>query len=104
MASAVFPDRMQESKRWGGYLNWLFSAGIITNALVAANATVTLLKTAIDTATVRAEQRSMVTLAKVALNRAVSMGQIPETHGQTTVAGLVALGDAPTTHKQGFYG
>lgn len=104
MASAVFPDRVAESKRWGGWLNILANAGILTDAMVAANATVSLLKTALDAAVVRGEQRPMVTYAKAALNRAVSMGQVPETHGVATVADLVALGDASSTFKQGFYG
>lgn len=104
MASAVFPDRVQESKRWGGWLNWAKRAGIITDAQVAANATITALKAALDAAVVHAEQRPMITLVKVALDRAKSMGQLSETHGQTTVAGLVAEGDASTTHMQGYYG
>lgn len=104
MASAVYPDRVQESKRWGGWLNWAKRAGVITDAQVAANATVTNLKAAVEAANVPAEQRPMITYVKSALNRAVSMGQVPETHGVTTVAGLVALGDSSTTHMQGYYG
>jgi hypothetical protein len=77
---------------------------VITDALVAANATVTGLKTAVDAQSVPAEQRPMLTYVKLALSRALSMGQISETHGQTTVAGLVAQGDASTTHMQGYYG
>lgn len=104
MATAGYTDRIQESKRWGGYLNWLKSAGVITDAQVNANATVTALKSALDAAVIPAEQRPMVTYVKKALDRAVSMGQIPETHGVTTVAGLVALGDASTTHKHAYFG
>lgn len=104
MASAVYTDRIQESKRWGGWLNYLSRAGLITDAQVNANATVALLLTAIDAAAIRTEQRPMIAYAKAALNRAVSMGQVPATHGVTTVAGLVALGDASTTFKQGYYG
>lgn len=104
MASIVYTERIPESKRWGGWLNAMAAAGVITDALVAANATVTLLKAAIETAVVKAEQRPMVTLTKLALDRAVSMGQVPATHGVTTVAALVALGDASTTHKQSYLG
>jgi hypothetical protein len=104
MASAVYTDRIPESKRWGGWLNIASNAGIITDALVAANATVTLLKAAIGSAVVRGEQRPMVTITQKALDRAVSMGQVPETHGVTTVAALVALGDGSTSHRQSYFG
>lgn len=104
MASMVYTERIPESKRWGGWLNYAARAGVITDAQVNANATVAGLIAAVDAAAVRTEQRPIVNYLRVALNRAVSMGQVPATHGVTTVAGLVALGDASTTFKQGFHG
>lgn len=102
MASAVFLDRIPVSQRWGAWLNWLKSAGIITDAQVAANPTVTGLVTAMRTGAARTDQQPMVVRAKLALDKAIGMGQVPETHGQTTVAGLVALGDGNTTRKSGY--
>jgi alkaline phosphatase len=104
MASLVYTERIPESKRIGGWFNALFKAGILTDALVAANATNAALKTAVDTATVKTEQRPMVTVFKKAFDRGVSLGQIPTpNHGTATVAALVALTDSNTTFKQGFY-
>lgn len=104
MASLVFTDRIPESKRIGGMINTCASAGLITDTLVNANSTVTTLKAACLTAAVRTEQQPMVKEMNIALDRAVSLGAIPATHGVTTVAGLVALTDASATHKQAFLG
>lgn len=102
MASLVYTDRIPESKRIGGHLNVGFSAGIITDALVAANATITLLKAAILTGILKTEQKPLGIVLNKALDKGVSLGQIPETHGVITVAALVALTDASSTMKQGF--
>jgi len=101
---AVFVDRIPLSKRIGGWLNACKSAGVITDALVNANATVTALNTAILAAVVSpSDKPRAITLTK-ALERAVDLSLIPETHGVTTVAGLVALTDASTTFRQSFLG
>ena len=104
MASLVFSTQIPESKRIGGHINASFSAGLITDALVAANATVTALKAAILTGAVKTVQRPMAQVLNKALDRGVSLSQIPETHSQTTVAGLVGLTDASSTFKQSFLG
>lgn len=99
---AVYTERIPESKRIGGQLNLAAVEGIITDAIVAAQATVTLLKAALLTPTYM--QTKMVADTKLALDRAVNMSLIPATHGCTTVAGLVALTDASTTHRQAYFG
>ena len=94
-------DRLPESKRIGGALNMAFSAGIITNAMVNANSTLTTLKAAVTAGTVGANG-PLAIKTNEALDRGKSLGYFSETHGVTTVAGLVALTDAGTTLKQGF--
>lgn len=100
----LFTDRAFESRRVGGYLNWCFSAGLITNAQVAANATITLLKAAVRAANLFTEKTPMITQLDKALDRGISIGEFTETHGVTTVATLVALTTSSTSHKQGFFG
>jgi len=90
-----------ESKRVGGYANYCAAAGVITDALVAANATITLLNAAI-LAAVPAYQQPMARMLNKALNRGIALGNIAETHGQTTVAGLVALTNSSTTFSALF--
>lgn len=92
-------DRQNMSKRIGGQLNQAFSAGLLTNAMVAANATLTLLKTAVSAAQT-AQTSTIAIKVNKALDAGKSLGYISETHGQTTVAGLVALTEAGTTNKQ----
>ena len=104
MASLVFSTQIPESKRIGGHINAAFSAGLITDALVSGNSTVTTLKAAILTGAVKTVQRPMAQVLNKALDRGVSLSQIPETHSQTTVAGLVGLTDASSTFKQSFLG
>lgn len=99
---AVYTDRIPASKRIGGQLNLASTAGVITDAIVAANATVTLLKAALLTPTFM--QTKINSDTKLALDRAVSMSLISATHGVTTVAALVALTDASTTLKQAYFG
>lgn len=101
---AVYTDRIPESKRIGGFLNYCKNAGIITDALVNGNATITALKSAIDTAVVKTSQRPLVTEIKLALDRGLTIGVFSATHGVTTVAALVAPTDAGTTYTQNFLG
>ena len=102
MASLVYTDRIPFSKRIGGYTNWLKSAGLIDDGFVAANPTITAMKAATQAQMIRPEHRPMMIKWFMGLDKAKSLGQIPETHGQTTVAGLVALTDAGPRFKQGF--
>lgn len=99
---AVYTDRIPESKRIGGQLNLAVVEGIITDAIVAAQATITLLKAALLTPT--PNQTKMTADTKLALARGLTLSLFSETHGQTTVAGLVALTDASTTHRQAYFG
>lgn len=101
---AVYVDRIPASKRVGGMLNVAEEPSVITDALVAANATVTLLKAAITAAVVRPDLSPMAIETNSALDLGVSLSLIPETHGCTTVAGLVALTDAGASFKQGLRG
>lgn len=100
----LYTDRIPASKRIGGQLNIGFTTGVITNAQVAANATITLLKAAVTAAIPTYAQTKIAGDVNRALDLGLDMGLFSETHGQTTVAGLVALTDASTTLKQGFFG
>jgi len=101
---AVYIDRIPASKRVGGQLNVSFVPSVITDALVAANATVTALKAAITAAVVRPDLVPVGIATNDALDLGVSLSLIPETHSCTTVAQLVALTDASSTFKQGIRG
>ncbi len=101
--STLALDKIPESKRIGGHINIASSAGLITDTLVNDNATVTLLKAALLTACVRTEQKPLVIKLNKALDRGIALSLISETHGVTTVAGLLALTDAASTFKQGFF-
>lgn len=103
MASIVWTQKIPLSLRVGGQLNAAKSAGLITDAMVNDNATVSALKTAITTAAIGPKAPYAVKI-NLALDKGVSMGLISATHGVTTVAGLVALTDASTTFRQGFMG
>src|SRR6187399_3553425 len=99
MASLVYTDRKPFSARIGGWINWLKGPGIMTDAFVAANPTISGMKTNMFITVVRPDHRPMLIKLAKALDKAVSMGIMPDTHGQTTVAGLVALTDAGPTFK-----
>lgn len=99
----VSTQRQNESKRIGGQINQAAASGLLTSAMIAANATITLLKAAITSAAT-AQTSTIATKTNKALDRGVSLGYIPATHGVTTVAGLLALTDAPSTWKQSFIG
>lgn len=91
-----------ESARIGGQINQGVSAGVITDAMVNANATLTLLKAAILAASYHGNKR-IALLVNLGLDKAKSLGLMSETHGVTTTAGLLALTDAPSsTYKQNF--
>lgn len=104
MAATAVLEQIPFSKRIGGELNIMVVPGVITDALVAANATVTLLKAAILAAVLHPDDQPKAIMVCRALASAVSLGLIPETHSCTTVAGLVALTNASTTFKQGYMG
>lgn len=101
---AVYLDRIPASQRVGGQLNMSFVPGVITNALVAANSTVTALKAAITAAVVRPDDAPKAIFTNQALDVGVSLSLIPETHGCTTVAELVALTDSGTSLKMPIIG
>lgn len=99
---ALYTDRIPLSKRIGGQLNLAANVSVITDALVAAQATVTLLNAALVAPTFM--QTKIQGDTRLALIKAVSESLIPETHGCTTVAGLVALTDASTALRQAYFG
>lgn len=88
------------SKRIGGIIERAEDAGIITDAIVAANATVTALNAAL-LAPIPAEAplRSKV---KQALLKAVDAGLVAETHTFTTISSLVSATDATTGVRAPF--
>lgn len=100
---AIYTDRIPFSKRIGGQLNLGFNCLVITNAQVAAQATITLLKAAILAAVPTYNQTKIASDVCDALDAGLGEGLFSETHGQTTVAALVALTDASTTLTQGLY-
>jgi hypothetical protein len=101
---AAFTQDIPISKRCGGQLNYGANVGVITDALVAANATVTLLKAAITAAVVRTVDAKPASDCNRALDKLVDLSLLSATHGKTTVAGIVAVSDASTTLTQNFFG
>lgn len=95
-------DRIGASKRAGGMLNVGKTNSVITDALVSGNATLTALKAAITAAIVRPDDVPMSIDVNDALDLGKTIGVFSETHGQTTVAALVALTDAPVGFRQGL--
>ena len=98
----IYTDRIPMSKRVGGQLNLAAVEGIITDAIVSGNATITLVKAALLTPTYN--QTKMKSDTSLALDMGLDLGVFSETHGVSTVAALVALTDASTTHRQAFFG
>lgn len=96
-------DRVGASKRVGGQLNVAKTNSIITDTLVNANATLTLLKAAILTASPRPDDQPIAIKTNRALDLGKNIGVFSETHGQTTVAGLVGLTDAAAAFRQGVW-
>lgn len=101
---ASFAERIPYSKRIGGQLNLGFNVSAITDALVNGNATCTLLKAAILAAVPSYMQQKIASDVNRALDAGITQGFWSETHGQTTVAALVALTDATTTYRQALFG
>lgn len=101
MAAALL-DQVGFSRRIGGMLNVGKTNSVITDALVAANATLTLLKAAIAAAIVRPDDVPIGVDVNDALDGGKALGLFSETHSQTTVAGLVALTDASANFRQGL--
>jgi hypothetical protein len=95
-------DRVNASKRVGGALNVGLTNNIITNTLVNGNATLTGLKAAITAAIVRSDDVPLASDVNDALDLGKNIGIFSETHGQTTVAGLVGLSDATASFRQGL--
>lgn len=99
---AGYTGRIGASKRVGGQLQIGKDSGVITDALVNANATLTDLKAAVTAAALHANLGPM----KVQVNKALDLGKtmdlLSETHGVTTVAGLIALTDASSGFRQGL--
>lgn len=99
---AALLDQVGFSRRIGGMLNVGKTNSVITDALVAANATLTLLKAAITAAIVRPDDVPIGVDVNDALDGGKAIGVFSETHGVTTVAALVALTDAPVGYRQGL--
>lgn len=97
-------DRIPASKRVGGCLNIYTGPGIITDTLVNANATLTLLKAAVTAGVIHPDDAPKAVKVNRALAEGLSLGVFTETHGCTTVAGLVQLTDAASTYRQDILG
>lgn len=98
----VRPDEIRLSEEYGAALIFGKTCGLLTDTLVSSNSTVTLLKAAIDAAFVHAEYNAVKPRVKQALDFGVNQGDITETHGVTTVDGLIALTQAsPNYLNQG---
>lgn len=102
---ASYVEQIPLSKRVGGQLNIAVNLGLLANTDPASSATVTLLKAKIDTnlASLNADLAPEAEKTQLALQKGVDLGLFNETHSQTTVAAIVALTDASTTHTQGFF-
>lgn len=100
--AVAFLDRVGASRRAGGMLNVGKTNSVITDALVNGNATLTALKAAITAAVVRPDDAPMAVDVNDALDLGKNIGIWSETHGKTTVAGLVADSDASASFRQGL--
>lgn len=101
MAELTAVHNKGASRRIGSMITACSSAGIITSTIIAANATITLLKAAILVLAVGPKASLGVKLNK-ALDKGIAIGTYTETHGLTTVAGFVAATQAGTTMKSSF--
>lgn len=103
--SNLYCTTKRESERIGGFINWCAAAGIIADADLngAGGDTITEVKANVLANDMPASSKSLVTVLNKALDRGISLGLWSETHGVTTVAGLVALTDASTTFKHGLF-
>jgi len=101
---AVNTDRIEASRRVGGQLNVGKTNSVITDTLVNANATLTLLKAGILAGVVRPDDMPIAIAVNDALDLGKSLGLFSETHGVTTVAGLVALTDAGASYRVSLRG
>lgn len=90
MAAVFRGDESRLSEEYGAAFVDAQSRGLLTDAMISGNATVTLLKSAIDSKFLHAEHEPVKPRLKQALDYALAQGEISETHGLTTVAGLIA--------------
>ena len=100
--NALRTDQLPEAARIGGQINIASTGGVITDALVAANPTITGLNAALLSPTFM--QSTIRTQLRLALTRGTNLTLWPETHGVTTVAGLLGLTGKTSVMKQGFLG
>lgn len=99
-----YTQQIPFSKRIGGQLNYGANVGVITDTIVNANATITLLKAAVLLLATTPQLTKAAGDVNRALDNGLDLGLFSETHGVTTVADLVALTDASTTHRQNLFG
>lgn len=90
MAAVYRGDEARLSEEYGATFIDAQNRGLLTDALISGNATVTALKTAIDNAFVHAEHQPVKARVKQALDFMLNQGEISETHGLSTVTALIA--------------
>ncbi len=97
MAVITIEDGRQFCRKALGAINFASDNGVLTDALVAANATVTLLINAMgNQALVAGDSQESIQMMQRGLRMGNLAGAIPETTGVTTVATLRALVSANT--------
>ena len=94
-------EQVPLSTKIGGQLQVAEDQSVITDTIVAANATVTLLKAALVVPL--GSDGTHKSLCQLALQKGVDLSLIAETHTATTVAELIAFTDAAVGEKPGFF-
>lgn len=100
-----YEERVGLHKRIGGQLNLAVNLGLLANTDPASSSTVTLLKAKVDTnlAGLHIDLTPEAERTQLAIQKGEDLGLWSESHGVSTVAALVALTGASTTHTQGFF-
>lgn len=103
--SNLYNNEKRESARIGGFINWCEDAGIIEDADLAGAGgdTITEVKANILANNFHKANYPLAQMLGKALDKGVQIAVFSETHGVTTVAGLVALTDAGATEKNSFF-
>lgn len=102
---AIYTDRIPYSKRIGGQINLAASVGVITDGVVGTGPydTITEVKAAVTALATTPQLKKIASDTNLALDAGIDLGLWSESHGVNTVAELVALTDASTTHRQGLF-
>lgn len=90
MGAVYRGDEARLSEEYGATFIDAQNRGLLTDTLISSNTTVTALKAAVDGVFGHAEHEAVKPRLKQALAYALEQGELSETHGLTTVAGLIA--------------